>query len=81
MEAQAQPVAPPLPSGPWRRRQMFQKFVLDLFEREPVGGRRRQGRLDFPRELLHRVLEIRIVARERQRGAILRQRFGQQSCR
>ncbi len=59
-----------------RRRSEFQELVLHLLEREAVGERRRRRRLDLPRELGDRSLQIGIVARERQRRAVLRERRG-----
>ena len=50
---------------------MFQELVLDLLERHPVSDHDGPLRLDFPRQLRDGAVEIRIVPREREGGAVL----------
>ncbi len=62
------------------RRRVHQELALHLVERKPVGGGRRLPRLHLASELRDGLLEIGIVTRERQRRAVLRQRFGKRSA-
>src|SRR6267143_1415392 len=53
----------------------LQQLALHLIERETVGRDGGLLRLDLPGELRDGLLEIGIVARQRERGAVLRERF------
>src|SRR6267142_398340 len=53
----------------------LQQLALHLIERETVGRDGGLLRLDLPGELRDGLLEIGIVARQRERRAVLRERF------
>jgi len=53
----------------------LQQLALHLIERETVGRDGGLLRLDLPGELRDGLLEIGIVARQSERGAVLRERF------
>src|SRR5712691_10574540 len=52
---------------------MDRQLAARLLERQTAGGMRRLGRLDFPGKLAHRLLELGVVSRQGQSGAVLRQ--------
>ena len=61
----------------WRRRRKLQQLALHLIERETVGRDCGLLRLDLPGELRDGFFEVGIVARERERRPVLRERFPQ----
>src|SRR2546428_9692133 len=52
---------------------MDRQLAPRLLERQTAGGMRRLGRLDLPGKLTHRLLELGVVSRQGQSGAVLRQ--------
>src|SRR5581483_4663564 len=60
-----------------RRRRDREEFAAHLIERETFGDMRRLLRRDRLRQLFDRLLQVRIVFREGERGAVLHERLGQ----
>jgi len=62
-----------------RRRSVHQELLGRLLEGEAVGGVRGRFRLHLSRQVGDRLLEIRIVPREGERGAVLREGFDERA--